>query len=71
MNVARAKLDLIKPEEVSMDEYEVSRGVPPAFSCETCHGCMRATVKLSCKAPSQWEAHPRHREGAFNLGCCF
>lgn len=30
MNVARAKLDLIKPEEVSMDEYEVSRGVPPA-----------------------------------------
>lgn len=27
MNVARAKLDLIKPEEVSMDEYEVSRCV--------------------------------------------
>lgn len=27
MNVARAKLDLIKPEEVSMDEYEVSKGV--------------------------------------------
>lgn len=27
MNVARAKLDLIKPEEVSMDEYEVSGGV--------------------------------------------
>lgn len=27
MNVARAKLDLIKPEEVNMDEYEVSRGV--------------------------------------------
>lgn len=25
MNVARAKLDLIKPEEVNMDEYEVSR----------------------------------------------
>lgn len=24
MNVARAKLDLIKPEEVNMDEYEVS-----------------------------------------------
>lgn len=23
MNVARAKLDLIKPEEVNMDEYEV------------------------------------------------
>lgn len=27
MNVARAKLDLIKPEEVNMDEYEVSREV--------------------------------------------
>uniref|UniRef100_A0A673A8U9 Ubiquitin carboxyl-terminal hydrolase 25 n=1 Tax=Sphaeramia orbicularis TaxID=375764 RepID=A0A673A8U9_9TELE len=27
MNVARAKLDLIKPEEVNMDEYEVSRSV--------------------------------------------
>lgn len=27
MNVARAKLDLIKPEEVNMDEYEVSRDV--------------------------------------------
>jgi len=27
MNVARAKLDLIKPEEVNMDEYEVSSGV--------------------------------------------
>ena len=23
MNVARAKLDLIKPDEVNMDEYEV------------------------------------------------
>ena len=27
MSVARAKLDLIKPEEVNMDEYEVSSGV--------------------------------------------
>lgn len=27
MNVARAKLDLIKPEEVNMDEYEVSSEV--------------------------------------------
>lgn len=27
MNVARAKLDLIKPDEVNMDEYEVSRDV--------------------------------------------
>lgn len=27
MNVARAKLDLIKPEEVNMDEYEVSSSV--------------------------------------------
>lgn len=27
MNVARAKLDLIKPEEVNMDEYEVRRCV--------------------------------------------
>lgn len=27
MNVARAKLDLIKPEEVNMDEYEVSNSV--------------------------------------------
>lgn len=31
MNVARAKLDLIKPEEVSMDEYEVSGGVLSSF----------------------------------------
>lgn len=31
MNVARAKLDLIKPEEVSMDEYEVSRGAFRSF----------------------------------------
>ncbi len=27
MNVARAKLDLIKPEEVNMDEYEVRSSV--------------------------------------------
>lgn len=32
MNVARAKLDLIKPEEVNMDEYEVSQEVLWAFS---------------------------------------
>lgn len=31
MNVARAKLDLIKPEEVSMDEYEVSGGLLQPF----------------------------------------
>lgn len=38
MNVARAKLDLIKPEEVSMDEYEVSRGVLPSFHMKHVEG---------------------------------
>lgn len=41
MNVARAKLDLIKPEEVSMDEYEVSRGVGPSSNMKHVTGIMQ------------------------------
>lgn len=47
MNVARAKLDLIKPEEVSMDEYEVSRGVLSSFNMKRVAGASKSEWKYA------------------------
>lgn len=47
MNVARAKLDLIKPEEVSMDEYEVSRGVLSSFNMKRVAGASKPEWKYA------------------------
>lgn len=65
MNVARAKLDLIKPEEVNMDEYEVSRfPLDFLYLCWSCSAASKIrlhTVFISFAVVHDWTCENRLR----------